>query len=57
MSPGGHLLFLLLFLLLFALMAVMGVIRLIREGRIVTSILVLVCACIFGVSTFLAAML
>ncbi len=57
MSLGLHLIFLLLFLALFAIMAIFGSVRLIKEGRIASSIFVLVCACIFGVSTYLAATL
>jgi hypothetical membrane protein len=51
----GHLIFLILFLLLFAIMAIIGFIRLARDGRIVSSLLVLVCGIVFCVSTYLAA--
>ncbi len=57
MALNGHFIFLIDFLIIFVLMAVVGIVRLAKEGRVASSILVLLCAGIFCISTFLAATL
>lgn len=52
-----HFLFLIIFLTLFSVMAVAGVLPLLKQKRVASSIFILVCASVFGISTYLAATL